>query len=483
MNSSKSELDFSGWCRGIHRQWSLPGDHNSRQIVGDFILQKPVELRRGDTKYRFRRGMVSIRPSDSGKSRLWFPVHGVSAFEIDVDEMGMAVGQLIVALPHEEFGSVWGQLSRTAVANLYGIFLGSSDAEPINLNDSASLDVVNVRWNFSEKSSTPDWCNEAIASDLRDALSMRHFGDYSRYGVASIVADLCKSSSTAVADESESYAAIIDLLAGIRSAFREPLLIFGNNWKSAWDLAPAEFLKSISDRDEDYINEYRQKYDSLWQHFNVQWVMSRGESKYGALAEGLQPKVGALENIAAKLLASPHVYSSYLEWALIDALIYAECIAFAQQISSNRTELGTLIGTSQASGWKEFVKLTLRRVGEVILEVLIVGVTFGAALALSKGVEHTAWVITTGVTVARWIRTVLLSQKQAPETLATELLQKMAGAHELLKTTDFNARAVRQALYVVSADGAAFSPWVYHLLDARIRRDESGAVSHTIRPG
>ena len=481
MNSSKSEMDFSGWCQSIHRQWSMPGDRDSRQIVGDFIVREPLTLQHGDTGCRFRRGKVRVRPSDAAKSRLWFPVHGVNAFEIDVDEMGMAVGQLIVALPHEEFELLWGQLSRTAAANLYGTLLGSSNAQPIKLNDAANLDVVKVRWEFVEKQFVPDWFHEAIASDLRDALSGQHFGAYSRYGVASIVDDLCKSSSTAVAEERESYTAIIDLLDGIRSAFREPLLIFGNTWESAWARTPAEFLKAIADRDDDYITEYREKYDSLWQHFNVLWVMSRGESKYGALAEGLQPKVDQLEVIAEKLVAMRDLHSPYLEWALIDALIYSECIAFAQEMSSNKTSLGALKGTLKVSAWKELTKLTLRGLGKLILEALIVGLTFGAALALSKGNEQTAWVITTGVTVARWIRSVLLNQDKSPEKLATELLQKMAGAHELLKTKHFNAREVRQALYRVSADGAVFSPWVYHLLDARIRREETRSVSATVR--
>jgi hypothetical protein len=47
MNSSKSELDFNGWCRGIHGQWSRPDDRNSRQIVGDFIDRKPIKLQHG----------------------------------------------------------------------------------------------------------------------------------------------------------------------------------------------------------------------------------------------------------------------------------------------------------------------------------------------------------------------------------------------------------------------------------------------------
>lgn len=44
--------------------------------------------------------------------------------------------------------------------------------------------------------------------------------------------------------------------------------------------------------------------------------------------------------------------------------------------------------------------------------------------------------------------------------------------NDTLRTLHFNPLLLREQLYRVTADGANFSPWVFNLLDARIRRLE-----------
>lgn len=167
------------------------------------------------------------------------------------------------------------------------------------------------------------------------------------------------------------------------------------------------------------------------------------------------------------------MHSGFLEWALIDALIYAECIAFAQMVVSGQMVIGLQVpGELQGiSPSKLAGKELAKGAGRAALELAKVVATFIVANGLAAENVQTAWIITTGVTAARWVRLAILQQGAPAPQAPAALLTKMAGAHELLKWRHFNARAFRQELYRLSSEGAVFSPWVFNILDARIRRE------------
>jgi len=64
-----------------------------------------------------------------------------------------------------------------------------------------------------------------------------------------------------------------------------------------------------------------------------------------------------------------------------------------------------------------------------------------------------------------------VAQAKTPQQIAKDLMAKMASAHQLLKYQRFNARALRQELYGAAVAGTRFRPWVYNILNARIRRE------------
>ncbi|MDM0071645.1 hypothetical protein [Variovorax sp. J31P207] len=176
---------------------------------------------------------------------------------------------------------------------------------------------------------------------------------------------------------------------------------------------------------------------------------------------------------AHRLLSRPEVSSPTLEWALIDALVHAECLGLAQIVHSNKTMLGMPLATplEGAQAAPGAMRQWLKGLGELFVEGLKLVATFFLAFALTQGEPQSAWIVTTGITVARWLRKAILWKQLNPPKPGAELLLKMATFYELFKRPDFNAGAARDQLYRLSAEGAMFSPWVASLLDARARRE------------
>jgi hypothetical protein len=236
---------------------------------------------------------------------------------------------------------------------------------------------------------------------------------------AAIAGAIAKGMPTTERSRVECFRAIENLLEDIRPAFRARLNLTAGEPSDAWALTTVEFAKAISDRSGEDASKLKQRYDTLWQHFNVLWVVKRGEGEYGATVEGLEPHVEQLETIAWKLLALPNMSSETLEWALVDALIYAECIAFAQTVASGETVLGypvpgALKGATGAAMWKAWGKQVWASALGLVVEALKIGATFFIANILAQDNVQTAWVIATGVTVARWVRLGVAAQTKTP---------------------------------------------------------------------
>lgn len=483
MSDDKSEpaLDIRGWCPGLQREWSVPGEAESRRIVGELLLSKRLKLKEGDVERHFRCGKLRIQSSDIVKGTLRGSMYQGSLLSLYADRNeGLVKGELIVGLTSDDFDALWARLLTPSSAYLDGTLLGTNYSQPVQLvNECAGPEIVDLRMRFVEREAVaPTWVQDAVAADIREALSAAHFGT-SHADVVRIVDELSRSASqrpTTERSRTECFHAIADLLEDIRSAFRAALNLTAGEPSDAWALTTVEFAKAVSDRSSEDVSKLKRRYDTLWQHFNVASVIKRGESEYGATVEGLEPHVEQLETIAWKLLALPNMSSETLEWALVDALIYAECIAFAQTVASGETLLGypvrgALKGATGAALWKAWGKQVWVSALALVVEALKIGVTLFIANILAQDNVQTAWVIATGVTVARWVRLGIAAQAKTPQQVVNDLIGKMVGAHELLKSERFNARALRQALYEVSTAGAVFSPWVYNILDARIRRE------------
>jgi hypothetical protein len=221
------------------------------------------------------------------------------------------------------------------------------------------------------------------------------------------------------------------------------------------------------------------KFRSAGTHFDPEQVIHKGQDKAGAGAEGFRNVESELNSLAAKLLENPGVHSRELEWALLDALVYAECIAFAQIIFSKTKMYGQRVpdmlkGAEPAkSVLPQLVPAIASDLRSYGIEALKIAATLAVSYVLAAENLSTAWVITTGVTLFRWLRPVLFWKELNPQVKERELLEKLFAIYRLLGHYDFNARQLREIVVSVSKDGIVFSRYVLNILDARIKREEA----------
>jgi hypothetical protein len=220
-------------------------------------------------------------------------------------------------------------------------------------------------------------------------------------------------------------------------------------------LQVSDFLESIADKDEKSASELKRNFDNIWQHRDASSSIGSGQldpSKTGELI------VANLESTALEYLNSK-LDSLLLEHVLIDALLYAEVVAFARshpEIPKNGVK-------SLILGW----------IGKLAKFIIAEGTAFGltAILAdwLAQQNQTSFWVIFVGVTAIRWLRP---DNLKADRFAKWKLLFDMSAVQLRMRTADFNPRLVRECLYDLEKRGAVFSQYVYHLLDKRIARDD-----------
>lgn len=471
-----------GVCRTLSQTWTPLGEDRRPCLHGELYLSNPLRIQT-DRVHSVGRVALFLYPYDS------VPKLGASDTdeELDKDKTNLFVSsedsstpltcQLTVYLKSSEFNALWGVTSafveltwRTpGPAQPLTLALGKAKAFPSVLTD---LVVVPAqRW-------PGPWFEKQDAQELVDRFSNRYFHENFIGQVGRIVRELAASAAEGGLDEAsraQCAEAIGEILDSLRQAFKAPfeLEISGNKCDNAWELSAAEFAAVVDLRGKDEARKFKNSYDHLWQHFDLRHVIASGEEQADALGKGLWANVQALEELAFNLLANPRLRSQTLEWMLIDALMYAECLGFAQRVLSKEKFMG-MPAPSVIKGEKTSMKAAIltdfKRIGNLAFEAVKVGATFVIALALARQNYQSAWTITTGVTAVRWVRLTWLSTQPSPDMTGRALLLKMAVVHDQLKTSQFNPRDLRHHLNLVAAEGATFSAWVYNLLDARIRR-------------
>lgn len=243
--------------------------------------------------------------------------------------------------------------------------------------------------------------------------------------------------------------------------------------KDVWSGSVAAFKKAIVKVKDSDRSEYARKHDTLWREFNVLEIAKRGEAKAGPNVFGFRAKADELEDLARKAIAMRPMYSDTLDRILIDALVFAETLAFAQSVFSKEKLFGVPLAGELKGTEKDVATVAgfARSFGKALLsfafELVKVALTFGVAIVVTNENVVAAWIVTTGYTLFRW----WVSTRSGGDKEKYMLLSKMANAHTFARQYDSNPRLVRNALYQAAHDGAVFSPLVFTLLDRLIERE------------
>lgn len=488
---SAKTTELFGWCQGLTCcEASFPASP-ARRLTGLLVLSSPIYLSHGATE---RRALHTLQftvnqssdthaedESHDNEAVLFGMKQGVRLFlNLDANNNDLE-GALFASLSEGEFDKMSASAKTSQRIWVRLVTPDCGYLTPYPLKDGhAALVGSALNLNFApDFAPDNEWTSSRQSSDLREALRDTHFG---KGQVDYFIKELCVAAASTAGPVLTGRArikkleAIRELVEIIRPAFIERTPYDTSGYSSLWDLTPPKFEAAIADRDEPTQKVQKAKYDKLWQHYQVLSVVKLGEKNAGALKDGLQPYADVLEEVSAKLLSIKGVSSPYLEWALLDALLYAECIAFAQMTVSGKMLLGMPLQSELegVSAKKSFFQALKSGAGSLVVEVLTIAVVFFVSDVLTGQNAQTAWLMTAVVMAGRWVSQAVASTAKAPASAVAELLNKMASAHELLKTPAFNAPALRDALYRVADHGAVFSPWVFNILDARIRREGAG---------
>jgi hypothetical protein len=232
-----------------------------------------------------------------------------------------------------------------------------------------------------------------------------------------------------------------------------------------WSLSKASFEKANASRSN--WEELRQGYDSMWRHFSMLHILQVGEKEGGSQTKGYAPKVDELEACAGQWRQHPALRSQTLERELVDALVYAETLAFAQMMAARlgRLQKGLPFAVGPAPG-PNVGKELWKSLGRMAVEVALMGATWVLAYSIAQEDAIATWSLFLAATALRWILRKLDALKptasvQQPEALLTD----MARVYELLAHATFHRGVVRQELQRVTALGAVYSPFVFELLE------------------
>jgi len=485
-------VSLKGFCTHLRRVESLPADSAERSIQADVVFDQHLNLHTDRNVRRVSFAQLSIRPlndprklSDLGlpneeQHQIYSGDREGALIAVDGSSYSFLVATIHVTMPVEAFHALWKSTPATGLASLKIQLPQSMEFRaPHPEDDFGEVDHIQIVSSFefsavSDATAALPRIREVQAKAFCDALSaVGHLkishGDYpynnQMYRVVSELANSAIERQPSIAELTQGFETVTEILSEIREAFRKP----------------REFKNSIVDLDAAEVKSLESRSDSIWQHFNIGDILKRGEAVTGPSKHGFEPQVDELNHFAQRILALKGMHSSFLEWALVNALIYAECIKFARCVQSTETFLGFNMSSKPWSEpWakaspKKLWKFAIIRLGSLVLEAIMIGLTFVVANYLTQENVLATWTITTGVTMARWIcAAIFRSANPLFNSEEKKLLRRMTSVHSLIEDGDFNARLLRDQLYRITDEGARFSDWVFHILDARIQRVGKG---------
>lgn len=222
---------------------------------------------------------------------------------------------------------------------------------------------------------------------------------------------------------------------------------------------PELFLKSIEDEPDELQKKLKWKYDNVWESRpNIFYFLNNGIVKRdisnNQFIDHPSLSSASLEEIAAYYICRPWMESSYLEWILIDALIFNESSLFA---------LKTKDFTPKKS-LKLFLKLALKQLSLFVHEIfyLLITTVISSLIDNQKGIIF--WIIFSTITLIRWLKPTSTIQ-------TNQLANDMIIVSDKARNPNFNSRLLRKLLYDLEIRGAIYSPWIFNLLDKRISRE------------
>lgn len=219
-----------------------------------------------------------------------------------------------------------------------------------------------------------------------------------------------------------------------------------------------QFREHVSTLDQKAADDLIDAYDNIWKHRKSATVIASGKIDPEESGELIVEMVEE----AAKYYVGSKLVSLRLEQLLIDALLFAETIAYARTVPywPSNLRMRLVKGLGQA-------------VGFCFSEGFALLVTAIIAKAIDEQQGLAYWIVFSAITIVRWLRP---NEARQEKVRTIRLMIEMSSAQGRLGHMHFNPRLLRELLFDLEKKGAVFSPVVYNLLDKRIARDDAALV-------
>ncbi|MFZ6768598.1 hypothetical protein ACO0LM_16180 [Undibacterium sp. Di26W] len=252
-----------------------------------------------------------------------------------------------------------------------------------------------------------------------------------------------------------------------------------------FDLPPREFIKSVETVKNEPTDKLATAYGVVWFHSQLLSEFQTGKKSKAHQENCLFVYAESVESLAQDYLEADDFISPFLEWAMVDALIYSRTLdffqsrAFWKQIKN--FDSGQLIDGPLLLEPND-ISLTGSKIKDLILEfafsalgnaIGLLGVWWLATLLTETSTEK--WILFTGVMASHWIvsalsnKSVIKNAGRTKDEVNLQMLWDMCQMHE--RVPSMNIGLLLHLLYRLEEKGGAFSPSVYALLAKRAKRE------------
>ena len=222
-------------------------------------------------------------------------------------------------------------------------------------------------------------------------------------------------------------------------------------------LNPEEFTTKANELSAENKKEIQYFYDNFWHHNNIAGLYNSGKIKDHTAFKFVS--IEGAEAVAAQYLSRSFFKSKTLEYLLIDSMLFAETVEFANVVSDLSVQkFWSLVGHHS---WSAFKFLFNEGVALIITAIVANGIDS------SQGTNY--WIVFATITIIRWLNPLKLERLKF-KAKSRLLLGEMIGFYDAkFKHSEFNPKLTQELLFDLEKKGASYSHWVYHILDRRLK--------------